>query len=82
SLEAIANEAIERETGARGLRAIIEDIMNEIMYEIPSDDRITKVTITEDTIKDKKEPMIERLEEGKVRPTLVKARAKKDIETA
>lgn len=82
SLEAIANEAIERETGARGLRAIIEDIMNEIMYEIPSDDRITKVTITEDTIKDKKEPVIERLEEGKVRPTLVKARTKKDIETA
>ena len=82
SLEAIANEAIERETGARGLRAIIEDIMNEIMYEIPSDDRITKVTITEDTIKDKKEPTIERLEEGKVRPALVKARTKKDIETA
>ena len=82
SLEAIANEAIERETGARGLRAIIEDIMNEIMYEIPSDDRITKVTITEDTIKDKKEPIIEKLEEGKVRPALVKARTKKDIETA
>ncbi|HCW54858.1 MAG TPA: ATP-dependent Clp protease ATP-binding subunit ClpX [Clostridium sp.] len=82
ALEAIANEAIERETGARGLRAIIEDIMNEIMYEIPSDDRITKVTITEETIKDKKEPKIERLEEGKVRPALVKARTKKDIETA
>ena len=82
ALEAIANEAIERETGARGLRAIIEDIMNEIMYEIPSDDRITKVIITEETIKDKKEPKIERLEEGKVRPTLVKTRTKKDIETA
>ncbi|MBE6061992.1 MAG: ATP-dependent Clp protease ATP-binding subunit ClpX [Clostridium butyricum] len=82
SLEAIANEAIERETGARGLRAIIEDIMNEIMYEIPSDNRITKVTITEDTIKNKKGPVIERLEEGKVRPALVKARTKKDIETA
>ncbi|MBQ3420306.1 MAG: ATP-dependent Clp protease ATP-binding subunit ClpX [Romboutsia sp.] len=82
ALEAIANEAIERETGARGLRAIIEDIMNEIMYEIPSDDRITKVTITEDTIKNHKEPIIERLEEGKVRPALVKARTKKDIETA
>ncbi|HCW53300.1 MAG TPA: ATP-dependent Clp protease ATP-binding subunit ClpX, partial [Clostridium sp.] len=44
--------------------------------------RITKVTITEETIKDKKEPKIERLEEGKVRPALVKARTKKDIETA
>lgn len=82
SLTAIAQEAISRQTGARGLRAIIEDIMNEIMYEIPSDNRITKVTITEDSIKDKKEPIIERLEEGKVRPTLVKARTKKGIESA
>ena len=75
-------KAITRETGARGLRAIIEDIMNEIMYEIPSDNRITKVTITEESIKEKKEPTIERLEDGKVRPTLVKARTKKDIESA
>jgi ATP-dependent Clp protease ATP-binding subunit ClpX len=82
SLDAIAEEAISRQTGARGLRAIIEDIMNEIMYEIPSDNRITKVIITDETIKDKKEPAIERLEEGKTRPTLVKARAKKDIESA
>ena len=52
------------------------------MYEIPSDNRITKVTITEDSIKDKKEPIIERLEEGKVRPNLVKARTKKGIESA
>lgn len=82
SLDAIANEAISRQTGARGLRAIIEDIMNEVMYEIPSDNRITKVTITEEAIKDKNEPIIERIEEGKVRPTLVKARTKKDIESA
>jgi ATP-dependent Clp protease ATP-binding subunit ClpX len=82
SLDAIAEEAISRQTGARGLRAIIEDIMNEVMYEIPSDNRITKVTITEDAIKDKNEPIIERIEEGKVRPTLVKARTKKDIESA
>ncbi|WP_315067591.1 ATP-dependent Clp protease ATP-binding subunit ClpX [uncultured Clostridium sp.] len=82
SLDAIADEAISRQTGARGLRAIIEDIMNEVMYEIPSDNRITKVTITEGAIKDKNEPIIERIEEGKVRPTLVKARTKKDIESA
>lgn len=82
SLEAIADEAISRQTGARGLRAIIEDIMNEVMYEIPSDSRITKVTITEEAIKEKKEPTIEKLEEGKTRPSLVKARTKKDIESA
>ena len=82
ALNAIAEEAISRQTGARGLRAIIEDIMNEIMYEIPSDDRITKVTITEDTIKNKNEPIVERLEDGKTRPALLKARTKKDIESA
>ena len=82
SLDAIAEEAIVRQTGARGLRAIIEDIMNEVMYEIPSDKRITKVTITEEAIKDKKEPIVEKLEDGKIRPTLVKPRAKKDIESA
>ena len=82
SLEAIAAEAISRQTGARGLRAIIEDIMNEIMYEIPSDKTITKVTINKEAIKDKKEPEIERLEEGKTRPSLVKPRSKKEVETA
>ena len=82
SLEAIASEAISRQTGARGLRAIIEDMMTEVMYEIPSDNQITKVIITEEAIVDKKQPKIERLEEGKVRPTLVKARTKKDIESA
>lgn len=82
SLEAIAAEAISRQTGARGLRAIIEDIMNEIMYEIPSDKTITKVTINKEAIKDKKEPEIERLEEGKTRPSLVKPRPKKEVETA
>lgn len=82
SLDAIASEAISRQTGARGLRAIIEDLMTEVMYEIPSDNQITKVIITEEAIKDKKQPIIERLEDGKVRPTLVKARPKKDIESA
>lgn len=52
------------------------------MYEIPSDNTITKVIITEECIKDKKQPIIEKVEEGKVRPTLVKARTKKDIESA
>ncbi len=82
SLNAIADEAIARETGARGLRAIIEDVMNEIMYEIPSDKTITKVTIEKETITDKKEPIVERLNEGEVRPVLVKQRTKKTIETA
>lgn len=46
ALEAIAERALEKKTGARALRAIIEEIMLDIMYEIPKDDNIGKVTIT------------------------------------
>ncbi|WP_315078952.1 ATP-dependent Clp protease ATP-binding subunit ClpX [uncultured Clostridium sp.] len=82
ALTSIAEEAIERKTGARGLRAIIEEMMTEIMYEIPSDEQITKVTITEECIKDKENPQVERLPEGKTRGTLASNRVKKDIESA
>ncbi len=47
ALEAIAKEAIKRNTGARGLRAIIESIMLDVMYEIPSRDDVQKCIITE-----------------------------------
>lgn len=60
ALDAIADEAMSRNTGARGLRAIIEEMMMDIMFEIPSDERITKVTITEDTIKKGSKPEIGR----------------------
>ena len=43
---------LERNTGARGLRAIVEEIMIEIMFDIPSDENISKVIITEETIKE------------------------------
>lgn len=56
ALEAIAEKAIERKTGARGLRSIIEDVMTDIMFEIPSDERINKVVITEPTINKKERP--------------------------
>ena len=82
ALTSIAEEAIDRKTGARGLRAIIEEMMTEIMYEIPSDEQITKVTITEECIKDKENPQVERLPEGKTRGTLASNRVKKDIESA
>ncbi|ACD53929.1 ATP-dependent Clp protease ATP-binding subunit ClpX [Clostridium botulinum] len=82
ALTSIAEEAIERKTGARGLRAIIEEMMTEIMYEIPSDEQITKVIITEECIKDKENPQVERLPEGKTRGTLASNRVKKDIESA
>jgi len=63
ALNAIASEAIDRNTGARGLRAIIEDAMNDIMFEVPSNEKISKVIINEDTIKTKKPEIVE-VEEG------------------
>ncbi len=53
SLEGIAKEAIKRNTGARGLRAIIEDIMREIMYEVPSREEVEKVIIHKETLENK-----------------------------
>src|SRR5699024_10479427 len=53
ALRAIAQEAIERNTGARGLRTILESIMLEIMFEIPSRDDIEKCIITEENVLDK-----------------------------
>ncbi len=59
ALEAIAEKAMEKETGARALRAIIEEFMLDIMYEIPKDENIGRVTITRDYIEGKASPIIE-----------------------
>lgn len=59
ALEAIAEKALERKTGARALRSIIEELMLDIMYEIPKDDNIGRVTITRDYILNKGLPLIE-----------------------
>lgn len=58
ALEAIVDKAIERKTGARGLRSIIEEIMRDIMFEIPSNPNIEKCIITKETVVDNKEPEI------------------------
>ena len=62
SLLAIAEEAIKRNTGARGLRSILEDIMKEVMFDVPSDETIEKVVIHGDTIKTKAPEIIYRKE--------------------
>lgn len=59
ALEAIAEKAMEKDTGARALRAIIEEFMLDIMYEIPKDDNIGKVTITREYIEGTGGPVIE-----------------------
>ena len=84
SLKAIADEAIKRKTGARGLRSIVEELMTEVMFDIPSDEAISKVIINEDCISEKKNPEVVRMPEGEVRPQLKakKVKKRKGIETA
>ena len=60
ALEAVADRAIERSTGARGLRSILEEVMTNIMFDIPSDKTVASVTITGDCIKNKTQPVITR----------------------
>ena len=59
ALHAIARKALKKDTGARALRAIIEDFMLDIMYEIPKDDSIGRVIITKDYIENTGGPIIE-----------------------
>ncbi|MNL67619.1 ATP-dependent Clp protease ATP-binding subunit ClpX [compost metagenome] len=56
ALEAIVDKAIERKTGARGLRSIIEEIMRDIMFEIPSNTDIVKCKIIESTVNLRENP--------------------------
>jgi ATP-dependent Clp protease ATP-binding subunit ClpX len=59
AIEAIAKKALEKKTGARALRAVLEEYMMDIMYEIPKDDNIGKVTITKEYIEHTGGPLIE-----------------------
>ena len=58
ALETIVDKAIERKTGARGLRSIMEETMRDVMYEIPSNPKIAKCTITKETVLKKTQPEI------------------------
>ena len=84
ALKAIAQKAIERKTGARGLRSIIEDVMTDIMFDIPSNERINKVIITEATINSGEKPEVKMVPEGEKRPPIKisKNKSKKTVETA
>ena len=72
ALEAVAEKAIERNIGARGLRAVMEGILTSIMYDIPSDPTITKVTITAACVKGEEAPRIDRDPEKASRPARLK----------
>ncbi len=58
ALKAVAKRAKEQSTGARGLRGIMEGVLNDLMFEVPSDESITKIIINEDVIENKAEPEI------------------------
>ena len=60
ALEAVADRAIEMKIGARGLRSVMEGVMTDIMYTVPSDPSIKKVTITAESVKEGASPLIER----------------------
>ena len=60
ALDAIAQKAIDRKIGARGLRAVLEEVMTKVMYDIPSDPSISQVTITRDCVEKGVEPKVVR----------------------
>ncbi|HFU3730240.1 TPA: ATP-dependent Clp protease ATP-binding subunit ClpX [Streptococcus suis] len=59
ALLAIAEKAIERKTGARGLRSIIEETMLDVMFEVPSQDEVKRVRVTKDAVDGKEKPLLE-----------------------
>ena len=65
SLAAVARQAVDRGTGARGLRSIMERIMLDLMYELPGNKTIARVTITEKTVSGDEKPDIEYRKEAK-----------------
>ncbi len=58
AIEAIAELAFERKTGARGLRSVMENVMMDVMYEIPSDDTISECIITKEAVEGKAQPLV------------------------
>lgn len=80
ALDVIVDKAIERKTGARGLRAILEETMRDIMFEIPTNKQISKCIITKDTVEGK-EPKIE-YDDNKISGVVTKTATKKPKKSA
>lgn len=82
ALEAIVDKAIERKTGARGLRSIMEETMRDIMYEIPSNPKISKCIITKSTVEQKEKPKVIIDEDKTEKPKKVQRKKTESKETA
>ncbi len=78
AIEAIVDKAIERKTGARGLRSIIEEIMRDIMFEIPSNEKIEKCTVTKETVLEGKDPEIV-INENRVKHGINESKSKREV---
>lgn len=78
----IARTALDRKTGARGLRAIIEQVMLDVMYELPGNEKVAKCTITKETITGEGKPILEEGERKKRPESKAGAKAAKKIENA
>ena len=76
ALKEIAKETMDRKTGARGLRSIIERVVMDLMYEVPSDDEIVSCTITKETVLGTGEPEIERSNEPRPKKSFTKHHSK------
>ena len=73
ALEAVADKAVERGIGARGLRAVLEEVMNQVMYDVPSDPAIAKVRITAPCVTEGAAPRLERDEARRSRRKIGRA---------
>ena len=65
AVEAIADKAVKRKTGARGLRSIIEETMTDVMFRVPSDESISEVVITKDSVENGTAPLEVRFDQQK-----------------
>jgi ATP-dependent Clp protease ATP-binding subunit ClpX len=79
ALRAIAKLALERETGARGLRAIVEGILNDIMYNVPSDENVERCIITKETVEQNQPPQLVLNENRPPIPRKLKRRRKRQM---
>ncbi len=79
AVDAVADKAIERNTGARGLRTILEDVMQDIMFDIPSDPTIKTVTVTKECVTEKAAPEVVKEEKKAVKKTHAPKVAADDI---
>ena len=82
AIEAIAEKAIKRNTGARGLRTIVEEIMQDIMFDIPSDPTIKTVKVTKECVDSKGAPEVTREEKKPIKKTATRTKSAEDDKTA